>query len=98
MFNSLKRVLSPAEIETRRTEQVEGVGAETVLRALGPLIDRRMESLILQLIKASPDFDLLLDLRAQVAEVYRIQSELRAIKDAGKEAGEALGEIFSPSN
>ena len=98
MFNALKRVLSTAEIEARRIEQVEGVGADTVLRALGPLIDRRMDSLILQLIKTNPDYDTLLDLRAQISEVYRIQSELKSIKEAGKEAGEALSEIFSPSN
>lgn len=98
MFNSLKKILSLGEIEARKAEQVEGVGAETVLRALGPIVERRLESLLIALIKSPPDFDHLLDLRAQIAEVYRIQSELKAIKERGKEAGEALGEIFQPVN
>lgn len=98
MFSGLKKVLSPGELEARRSEQIDGVGADTILRVLGPVIERRMESLLLALIKAPADYDTMLDLRAQISEVYRIQHELKQLKERGKEANEVLGEIFSNAN
>lgn len=89
-----KSLLSPSEIEIRREEQVQGVGADTLLRVLSPLIDRRLEELTLQLIQCEPDLNRLLDLRAKFAEVHRIKKELSAVSALGKEAGEALAAIY----
>ena len=100
MFNQfsqrLKAALSPSEVAIRRDEQISGVGAETLLRTLSPIIERRLEELTIKLIQAPPDLNQLLDLRAQFAEVHRIKQQLRSVSDLGKEASEALADIFVP--
>lgn len=96
MFFGKKLPLSPSEAVARKQEHVEGVGAETLLGVLGPVMEKRLKSLVVQLIQQPPDYDNMLNLRAQITEVYRIQSELESVKSRGKEAGEALGNIFNP--
>ena len=95
MFSLRSTPVTPTELGQKRSEQFAGVGADTLLRVLSPVIDRRMESLILQLCDCEPEFDKLIDLRAQIKEVYRIKKELEAVRMVGKEAGAALEEIFS---
>jgi len=92
---SFKKFLSPSEVEIRRVEQIQGVGAETMLRVLSPVMERRVEELLRRLLQAPPELNILLDIRAQLSEAWRIQKELKAVQLNGKEASEALGEIFN---
>ena len=92
----LRAALSPSEVDIRRSEQLAGVGSETLLRVLNPIIEKRLEEISLKLIQAEPELGKLLDLRAQFAEVHRIRRELKSVADLGKEASDALADIFLP--
>ncbi|MCI0526263.1 MAG: hypothetical protein L0Y56_02245 [Nitrospira sp.] len=94
-FKEIIRKLSPSEIEERRIQQVQGVGSDTILRTLGPIIEKRVEELSIKFIQCPPDLPAMLDIRAQFAEVHRLKKELLSMKELGKEAGEALGEMFN---
>jgi len=87
---------SLTELEQRRSEQFAGVGADTLLRTLLPVVERRLEGLLVELIQCEPDFERLLDLRAQIKEVVRIKQELDNVRQVGREASEALKQIFNP--
>ena len=87
---------SPTELGQKRSEQFAGVGADTLLRVLLPVIERRLEGLLVELVQCEPEFEKLLNLRAQIAEVVRIKKELDAVRLVGREAADALEEIFQP--
>lgn len=89
---------SPTELEERRSEQLAGVGADTLLRVLQPLIERRLEGLLIELKDAEPALNTLLNLRAQIGEVMRIKQELEYLKTRGREASEVVQEIFNESS
>ena len=90
----IKRILSPSEIEDRRGQQIQGIGSETLLRVLDPIIDVRINALQVELFQAKPELNTLLDIRARLAELVRIKAELVSVKSLGKEAGDALTAIF----
>jgi hypothetical protein len=94
MFAHIKKLFSPGEVDVFRSQQVSGVGAETVLKALGPIIEQRTAALMQELIHCPPILENLLDCRAKIGELIRIQYELKDVASLGKEAGEALQEIF----
>ena len=97
-LQKVRQKFSPSVFEERRIQQIQGVGSDTVLRTLGPILDKRMEELTIKLVQCEPQLHLLLDVRAQFAEVFRLQRELKAMKELGKEAGEVLAEMLQPSN
>lgn len=82
--------------EDRRIEQLQGVGAETLLRVLGPVIQEQYDKLIIELITCDPTLEKLLKVRGEIAAIHRIKTELSHVANRGKEASEALQDIFSP--
>jgi len=95
MFDSFKKFLSPEELGIRNSQRADGVGADTLLRTLSPIMLERQNELLLKLFQCPPKLEEFLDIRAQLKEVHRINHELIAVSARGKEASEALGEIFS---
>lgn len=81
-------------VEQLYAEADVGVSAETVLRAFDPVIDRRLGFLLEQFVSAEPKLEVLLDLRAKIAEVWRIRKELKYVAAKGKKALDALHSIL----
>ena len=70
-----------------------GVGAQTLLEVLDPLIEERLGRLLTALEQAKPELPVLLDLRAKITEVNRIRRELLRVRNEGVEAATALRAI-----
>lgn len=71
-----------------------GASSETVLRALDPLIERRLGLLLDQFSNCPPELGPLLDLRAKISEVWRIRKELRVSKEIGRRSWDTLQKIL----
>ena len=71
-----------------------GVSAGTVSKALAPVIERRLGYLLDQFGKCPPELGPLLDLKAQITEVWRIRQELRIQAMNGRAAMEGLQKIL----
>ena len=71
-----------------------GVSAETVSKALAPVIERRLGYLLDQFAKCPPELGPLLDLKAQISEVWRIRQELKVQAMHGQTAMESLQRIM----
>ena len=67
-FEAVEKLYQEADI---------GVSAETVLSALDPLIERRLAFLLDQFAICDPELGKLLDLKARIAETWRIRKELK---------------------
>jgi hypothetical protein len=87
--------LPPSEFEDRRIEQLQGVGADTVLRVLSPVINQQFDALLIKLIKCEPTLEALLSVRGELSAFFRIRKELESMSEKGKEASEVLQKIFS---
>ena len=70
-----------------------GVSAQAMLNALEPIMDRRLGQLLDKFQHTPPELGPLLDLRAQISEVWRIRREMQAVKDKGANALNALQNI-----
>jgi hypothetical protein len=86
---------SPTDFEDRRVDQLQGVGADTLLRVLGPVIKQQSDALLLKLIQCEPTLEKLLEIRGELAAFFRITKELEQLSSKGKEASEVLAKIFS---
>lgn len=71
-----------------------GASSDTVLRALDPLIERRLGLLLDQFSNCPPELGPLLDLRAKIAELWRIRGELKASRAKGRRSWEVLQSIL----
>jgi hypothetical protein len=83
------------KIQELYDEASAGVGAETLLKTMEPLLERRMEVIINKLCSASPELSTLLDLRAQLAEVWRMRRELKAMASRGATAVDTLTRLMT---
>lgn len=63
-----------------------GVGAETLGRVLGPILDRHITQLLNELEKAPSDLNIILDIRSRLGAYTAIRRELDQIVQLGKEA------------
>lgn len=72
-----------------------GVAAETVAKALAPIIERRLGYLLDQFGKCPPELGPLLDLKAQISEVWRLRQELKIQAMKGQTALEALQKMMN---
>lgn len=70
-----------------------GVSAQAMLNALEPIMDRRLGQLLDRFQHTPPELGALLDLRAQISEVWRIRREMQSVKDKGQSALTALQNI-----
>jgi hypothetical protein len=82
-------------VSEAHNEAMAGVGAQTLLNVLEPLMERRIKSLLDSLAILPPDLPILLDVRAKLVETRRIQRELERVKRDGVEAAEALRTIMT---
>lgn len=73
------------------------VGAETLLAAMGPGLERRIQTLLAKLAIAPPELGALLDLRAQITECNRIWSELKRAASGKQSALDALQRVLGQS-
>ena len=74
-----------------------GYAATIVTRVLAPKIERRLALLLDHFERVPPDLPSMLDLRAQIMEVWRIKKELDLAKSDGNRAVTALENIVSGS-
>ena len=74
---------------------IRGVGADTLLSVLGPLIEKRFEAVLGQLFSAAPTLENMLDARAQLRELWRVRHELQQVRQEGKDVSEALKQMYS---
>ena len=70
-----------AKIDAAWKEMERGASAESVLRVLDPLVEKRLGTLLDGFRQCPPELGPLLDFRASICELWRIRKEL---KDAGK--------------
>jgi len=84
---------SPEALGILNDESTRGVGSATLLKTLGPVLDQRLEQLLVALDQAEPELNRLLDLRAKIATVRMLRKELTQAVTAGLEAGERLSQI-----
>ena len=86
-------VLSPEALGILNDESTRGVGAATLLKTLGPVLDQRIELTLIALDQAEPDLNKLLDLRAKLSVLRGLRKELTQAVTAGLEAGERLSQL-----
>jgi hypothetical protein len=84
---------SPEALGILNDESTRGVGAATLLKTLGPILDQRIENLLVALDSAEPELNKLLDLRAKLSVLRSLRKELQQSVTAGLEAGERLSQL-----
>ena len=70
-----------------------GASAESILRVLDPLIEKRLGTLLDGFRQCPPELGALLDFRASICELWRIRKELRDAGKLGKHAAATLEAI-----
>lgn len=96
---------SPAEMSRKVNGNVVGLyeeasaslAAQTLMSAVGPQIDRRLEILINQLVMAPAELGPLLDLRAKLSAVWYMRKSLKDMATKGQSAVEAFNQMLSNS-
>jgi hypothetical protein len=84
------KLRSPEELGILQDEVRKGVGSDTLLRTLGPILETRLESLLIALDQAPADLAILLDLRAKISCLRILKKELAQAVQVGREASQAL--------
>ena len=72
-----------------------GVSSEAVIRALDPILDQRLGLLINKLSQCKPELGPLLEVKAEILEVWRMRRELKNASVKGKQAWEVIQQMFS---
>lgn len=72
-----------------------GVSADAVLRALDPLIERRLGLLLDQFAVCAPELGPLLELKAQIGELWRMRKEILNAKAKGQQSWDTLQAILA---
>ena len=70
-----------------------GYSSELVLKAMDPIIERRLSSLLDQFVNTPPELAPMLDLRAKISEVWRIRSEMKRNMLNGQNAVDVMKRI-----
>jgi hypothetical protein len=84
-----------AATEKLYNEAELGASADAVLRALDPLIERRLGILLDQFSLCAPELGPLLDLRAKISEIWRMRKEVLIARDRGRKSWEVLQGILA---
>lgn len=84
-----------AATEKLYNEAELGASADAVLRALDPMIDRRLGLLLDQFSGCAPELGPLLDLRAKISEVWRMRKEILIARERGHKSWETLQGILA---
>ena len=75
-----------------------GYSSELVLKAMDPIIDRRLGNLLDQFENVKPELGPLLDLRAKISEVWRIRREMKNNMRNGQNAVDVMKRIVETNN
>jgi hypothetical protein len=82
--------MTPETLGILQDEVRKGVGSDTLLRTLGPILETRLESYLTALDQAPPDLATLLDLRAKISTLRILKRELEQAVRVGFEASQKL--------
>ena len=85
--------MKPESVSEAHHAAAKGVGAQTLLEIMGPIVEERQNKLLSALAVAAPTLPIILDLRAKLSEIRRIQEELRRVYRDGADAAKALRTI-----
>ncbi len=80
-------------VSEAHVQATKGVGATTLLEIMAPLVETRKNRLIDAFVTVAPTLEVLLDVRAQLIEIRRIQKELERVQSTGASAANALRNI-----
>jgi hypothetical protein len=72
-----------------------GAASETVLRAIDPIIEKRLGVLLDQLAMAPAELGPILDIRAKICETWRMRKSLKEASSNGKRAVDTVKNLFS---
>ena len=82
--------MTPETLGILQDEVRKGVGSDTLLRTLGPILESRLEAYLTALDQAPPDLATLLDLRAKISTLRILRRELEQAVRVGFEASQKL--------
>ena len=85
-----------AKIDSAWKEMERGASAESVLKVLDPLLEKRLGTLLDGFRQCPPELGALLDFRASICEVWRMRKELKDSSKIGKHAANVLEAIVTP--
>jgi len=75
-----------------------GVGADTLLQVLDPMMTRQMDALIQKFCNAPAELPILLKFQARIAELHRMKRELEVAKRKGASAMKVLEGLMGEEN
>ena len=85
--------MNQQSVSDAHNQAAKGVGAQTLLEIMGPIVEERKNRLIDEFARTEPSLPILLDIRAKLLEVRRIQKELERVYRDGADAAKALRTI-----
>ena len=85
--------MNATDVSEAHAQASSGVGADTLLKLMEPMINERLKRLLDTFATIVPELPVMLDLRAKLIEVRRIQKELERVRSTGADAAKALREI-----
>jgi hypothetical protein len=85
-------MLKVVELENAVSDAEQAVGADTIIKVAGPLIEGRVESLVRSIIAAPVES--LPELRGALAEVWNLLNELRRLAAKKQSADETFTRMF----
>lgn len=83
MFNVIEKLATDAE---------QSIGADTILRVYGPMVEKRVEALVRSIISASDDE--LSTLRGRLTEAWNFLTELRNLAAKRQTVDETFNKLF----
>lgn len=85
-------MLKVVELERAVSDGEQAVGADTIIKVAGPLIEGRIETLVRSIIAAP--VEQLPELRGALAEVWNFLNELRRLAAKKQSADETFNRMF----
>ena len=87
-----------SKIDSAWREMERGASAESVLKVLDPLLEKRLGTLLDGFRQCPPELGPLLDFRASICEVWRMRKELKDAGKLGKHAATVLEAVMAPKS
>lgn len=93
----MKPVMTQDLLEAHTLVQ-KGIGAETILQVLGPLLDSKKQNLLARLAACPKEMEAFLELQAEAKIINSILSELRSIVTQAETVSKTSGVAFKGRN
>ena len=84
-----------SKIDAAWKEMERGASAESILKVLDPLIEKRLGTLLDGFRQCAPELGPLLDYRASICELWRLRKELKDAGKVGKSAAATLEALIN---